>query len=156
MRRSYVRATLAIVLTATAILFVGPALADHSGIKTANGLTIYYTVIPTDALRTFSQDSPEAITHSRIPKGKHVHHLLVAVLDGKNMERITDAKVTARVREVGLGWKKKHLEPATFNNELTYCNYFTFYDHTNYTIDIDAQRSNSSDIVTAEFQHINN
>jgi hypothetical protein len=138
------------------MLFVGTApAADTSGYKVVGGLTVYYGVIPAEALRTFQKGSPEATAHARIPGGKHVHHLVVAVFEGKSMERITDAQVTARVRETGLGWTKKRLEPTTLNDALTFCNYFTFYDHTNYTIEINVRRPDAPAIVAAEFKYSN-
>ena len=152
MRRSYVRTAFGLALAAVVMLFVGTALADHSsGYKVADGLTIYYAVIPAEMLRAYPEGSPEAKAHASIPRGKNAHHLMVALFEGKSMERITDAQVTARVRETGLGWTKRRLEPATIAGALTYCNFFTFDNYAIYTIVIEVRRPGSSAIVTTEF-----
>ncbi len=152
MRRSYVRAAFGLALAAGVMLFVGTALADHSsGYKVADGLTIYYAVIPAEMLRAYPKGSPEATAHASIPRGKNVYHLMVGLFEGKSMERITDAQVTARVRETGLGWTKRRLEPATIADALTYCNFFTFGNYAIYTIVIEVRRPGSSAIVTTEF-----
>lgn len=152
MRRSYVRAAFGLAQAAVVMLFAGTALADHSsGYKVADGLTIYYAVIPAEMLRAYPKGSPEATAHASIPRGKNAHHLMVALFEGKSMERITDARVTARVRETGLGWTKRRLEPATIADALTYCNFFTFDNYAIYTIVIEVRRPGSSAIVTTEF-----
>ena len=102
MRKSYVRVAFGLVQAAVVMLFVGTALADHSGYKAADGLTIYYAVVPAEMLRAYPEGSPEATMGGGIPRGKNVHHLMVAVFEGKSKERITDAQVTVRVRETGL------------------------------------------------------
>ena len=154
MRRSYLRAAFGLALTAAVMLFVGTAAADHSsGYKAADGLTIYYAVIPAEVLRAYPKGSPEAIAHRSIPRGKNVDHLLIAVFEGKSMARITDARVTVRVREIGLGWAKKRLEPMMLYDASTYCNFFTFDNHATYTIAIEVRRPESSAVVTTEFEY---
>ena len=153
MRKSYVKAAFGLAQAAVVMLFVGTAVADHSsGYQATNGLTIYYAVIPAEILRSYPKGSPEAIAHESIPRGKNVHHLLVALFEGKSMERIMDAQVIVGVRETGLGWAKKRLEPMTLNDALTYCNYFTFSSHAIYTIKIEVRRPGSSAVVTTEFE----
>jgi hypothetical protein len=154
MRKSYVRTAFGLAQAVVFALVVGtPLSADTSGYKVVDGLTVYYGVIPAKALREYPKGSPEAKAHARIPGGKHVHHLVVAVFEGDHMERITDAQVTARVRETGLGWTKKRLEPTTLNDALTFCNYFTFYDRTNYTIEIDVRRLGAPATVATKFEY---
>ncbi len=154
MRRSYVRVAFGLALAAVVMLFVGTALADHSsGYKAADGLTVYYAVIPAAVLGAYPKDSPEAIAHGSIPRGKNAHHLMVAVFEGKSMARITDARVAVRVRETGLGWAKKRLEPMMLYNASTYCNFFTFDNYGLYTIVIEVRRPGSSEVVTTEFEY---
>jgi hypothetical protein len=154
MRRSYVRTAFGLALATAVMLIVGTALADHSsGYKVADGLTIYYAVIPAEVLRAYPKGSPEAKAHASIPRGKNVDHMLVAVFEGKGMARITDARVTVRVRETGLGWAKKRLEPMMLYNASTYCNFFTFYNHATYTIVIEVRRPGSPAVVTTEFEY---
>ena len=153
MRRNYLRAAFGLAQAAAVMLFVGTAIADHSsGYKVVDGVTIYYSVIPAEALRSYPKGSPEAAMLGDIRRGKNAHHLMVALFEGKSMERITDAQVTVRVRETGLGWAKKSLEPLTIADALTYCNFFTFDNHALYTIVIEVRSPGSSAVVTTEFE----
>jgi hypothetical protein len=154
MRKNYLRTAFGLALAAVVMLFAGAAAADHSsGYKAADGLMIYYAVIPAEVLRAYPKGSPEAIAHQKIPRGKNVEHLLVAVFEGKSMARISDARVTVRVRETGMGWSKKRLEPMMLYNASTYCNFFTFDNHALYTIVIEVRRPGSSAVVTTEFKY---
>jgi len=154
MRKTYPRTALGLALAAAVMLFAGAAAADHSsGYKAADGLTIYYAVIPAEELRSYPEGSPEAAMLGGIRRGKNAHHLMVAVFEGKSMTRITDAQVTVRLREVGLGWSSKHLEPLTIADALTYCNFFSFDTHALYTIVIEVRRPGFPAVVTAEFEY---
>ena len=153
MRRSYVRTAFGLAQAAVVMLFAGTALADHSsGYKVVDGLTIYYAVIPAELLRAYPKGSSEAAAHASIPRGKKAHHLLVALFEGESMERVTDARVTIRVREIGLGWARKRLEPRTIAGALTYCNFFTFDNYALYTIVIEVRRPGSSETITTEWE----
>jgi hypothetical protein len=154
MRRNYLRTALGLALAAVVMLFAGAAVADHSsGYKAADGLTIYYAVVPAEELRSYPKGSPEAAMLGGIRRGKDAHHLMVAVFEGKSMERVTDARITVRVREVGLGWSSKHLKPLTIADALTYCNFFAFDTHALYTIVIEVRRPGSSAVVATEFEY---
>jgi len=154
MRRNYLRAAFGFALAAAVMLFAGAAAADHSsGYKTADGLMIYYAVIPAEELRSYPKGSPEAAMLGDTRRGKDAHHLMVAVFEGKSMERVTDARVTVRIRETGLGWAKKRLKPMTIADALTYCNFFSFDTHALYTIVIEVRRPESSAVVATEFEY---
>lgn len=156
MRTRYLRMAIGLALAVVLVLLMGAtAAADHNGYRVADGVTVYYAVIPAAMLRRFPEGSPEAIEHANIPPGKHVHHLLVALFEGDEMQRITDAEVIAWVREVGLAWKSRHLEPMTLNGALTYCNYFTLYDHTLYRIEIDVRRPEAAEVMSIRFEYRN-
>ena len=91
--------------------------------------------------------------HGGVPKGKHFHHIIVALFDSKSLERVTDAKVTATVGEIGLGRKSKPLEPFTIAGALTYGNYFKFLNTTTYTIDITVKRPGSTAPIKTRFEY---
>jgi hypothetical protein len=154
MRNGYTRAATGLALAAIVSWSAGLAAADDiSHSKQADGLTVYYGLVPAKSLHGFAEGSDEAAAHRHIPRGKHADHLVVAVFEGNSVVRVTDAQVTARVRNLGFGWTEKTLVPTTVGGALTFCNYFVIYDHDNYMIDIDIQRPGVAGIATAEFKH---
>jgi hypothetical protein len=145
---------LAVILAAVFNLVSGATFAvDSSSYRIVDGLTIYYAAVPAEVIRRYPKDSPEATMHGGVPKGKHVYHLIVALFDSTNMERITDAKVTAIVGEIGLGRKSKPLEPFTIAGALTYGNYFNFSKTATYIIDITVNRPGSTATIKTRFEY---
>ncbi|WP_436639380.1 hypothetical protein [Microbaculum sp. FT89] len=136
------------------LLFSDAAFAaDSSDYRVVDGLAIYYAVLPAEVIRGHPKGHPEAVMHGGVPKGKHVHHVMVALFDGKTMERVTDAQVTATVAEPGLAGRKKQLEPFTVADALTYGNYFEFSKLATYTIDTEVRRPGSSRVVKTRFAY---
>jgi hypothetical protein len=156
MRKPYEKAAFGLACSVAAMLIASAALAtDISGHRVVDGLDVYFGVVPARVLREFPKDSQEAAMHRFIPMGKRKHHMLVSLFESDDMQRVTDAQVTVRIREPGFGWTTKHLYPTTLNGNLTYCNYFTFYDNTNYMIGIDVLRRDMPEMITAEFSYSN-
>jgi hypothetical protein len=145
---------LALTLAAVLLMFTNAAFAtDSSDYRVVDGLAIYYAAIPAEIIRGHPKGHPEAVMHGGVPAGKHVHHLMIALFDGNSLERITDAKVTATVSEVGLAPTQLELEPFSIADALTYGNYFEFSNLATYTIDIAVRRPGSSDIVKTRFEY---
>ncbi|MFQ5623828.1 MAG: hypothetical protein ACE5FS_10575 [Paracoccaceae bacterium] len=154
MRSSFAKSIANVACAAAISLIAGGVFAgdvDHR--KVVNGLTVHFGIVPVDRLRSFPEESEEAAAHISIPAGRDVQHLVVAVFEGKEMKRVTDVDVYARVREPGLAWTTKHLGPTTLNGATTFCNYFTLHDHRDYVIDIDIKRADTNKTVTAEFDY---
>jgi hypothetical protein len=135
-------------------MFSNAAFAtDSSDYKVVDGIAIYYAAIPAEIIRGHPKGHPEAVMHGGVPDGRHVHHLLIALFDGDSLERITDAKVTANISEVGLAPNKLELEPFTVAGALTYGNYFEFSNLATYTIDIEVRRPGSPRAVETRFEY---
>lgn len=153
-KRGFLGGVLGLALAAVLLLFSSAAFAaDSSDYRTVDGLAIYYAVLPAEMIRGHPKGHPEAVMHGGVPAGKHVHHLMIAVFDGKSLERITDAQVTATVGEIGLGRTKIQLEPFTVADALTYGNYFEFSNLATYTIDIEIRRPGSPRAVETRFEY---
>ena len=117
------------------------AAADtHSGHAVRDGLVIYHAIIPAAQIRLYPRHSPEARMHGGVPKGRDVHHLMVALFDAKTYERIEDARVAVTVAEAGLAGKRRRLEPFVANGALTYCNYVRMARRTDYQVRIAVSR----------------
>lgn len=97
-------------------------------------VTIYYAILPAEMLQSFPSGSQEARMHGGVPRGKHVHHVQVALFDATTGNRITDATVTATIAEVGLGGADYTLEPFKVGDALTYGGYAEFQKTSLYNI----------------------
>jgi len=114
--------------------------ADSTGYTTVDGVLIYYAILPAEIVRDFRPGTAEAEMHGGVPGGKHVHHIQVAAFDAETSERITDARVTASVAELGLAGQTIVLEPFLVDDALTYGGYFEFSKLAAYAIDVQIER----------------
>lgn len=146
---------LAIVIQATGLVLIsGAALADDStGYVAADGLGIYYAVLPAEMIRGYPKNSPEYTMHGGPPNGEHVHHVMVALFDDKTMERVTDAKVEARVAEIGLPGVEKALTPMPLAGAMSFGNYFHLSNLATYRITIEIRRPGVQGETDVEFEY---
>ena len=127
--------------------------ADTSGYTTVDGVLIYYAVVPAEIVRTFRPGTSEAEMHGGVPGGKHVHHVQVAAFDAETSERITDARVTASIAELGLAGQAIVLEPFLANDALTYGAYFEFEKLATYSVDVRIERPGAAKVIKARFDY---
>jgi hypothetical protein len=113
---------------------------DEGQMKITEGLTVYLGVIPAEIVRGHRQPHPEAEMHGGPPRGEHESHVVVAVFDNASGDRIADAKITARVSQLGLVGPEKPLEPMKIAGTVTFGNYFNLPDKGRYTIDLKIER----------------
>ena len=147
------RYAISLAQAAIIVLVAGTAFAaDAPGQKVVDGIQIYYAVTPAEIIRGYPKDAPEASMHGGMPVGRHYHHVMVALFESKSLDRITDAKVTARVREIGLSGVEKELEPIMIAGALTYGNYFKMPSLTIYKIDLAIRRPGFPHIVETSFE----
>ncbi len=93
------------------VVFPTAASAAHLGqTKTVDGVAIYLGIVPTAVMRQ-NPDIYPAHEPSKIPSGKHVHHVMLALFDDPGGERITEAIVTARVAPLALAGPTRRLDP---------------------------------------------
>jgi hypothetical protein len=85
---------------------------------TADGLEIYYGVLPAAMVRGHEKE------HSGKPQASRDFHVVVTLFDKATGRRITEAKVAARIAEVGLAGEEKSLEPMKVNEATSFGNYF--------------------------------
>lgn len=141
-----------IVLIAGALLIPARSMADtHSGYLVDRGIAVYYAIIPAEMIRGHSKQHPEATMHGGVPDRPHVHHVMVALFNASNLERIVDADVTATVGEIGLAGTQRKLEPFTVAGALTYGNYFDMRPRTDYRIRVDMRTPASKSAARVEF-----
>lgn len=106
-----------------------------------DGMRIFLGVIPSELIaKDYASSTPESEMHGGPPKGKHFHHVMVALYEEKNWERITDAKVTATVLPLGMSGVTKKMTPFDVAGAMTYCNYFDMPIYGQYRIDLKIAR----------------
>lgn len=127
--------------------------ADSSGYTTVDGVLVYYAIVPAEIVRNFRPGSAEAEMHGGVPGGKHVHHIQVAAFDAESNERITDARVTASIAELGLAGQTIVLEPFLVDDVLTYGGYFEFSKLAAYGIDVRIERPGVATATRTRFEY---
>lgn len=133
------------------VSFSTVASAIHLGqTKTAGGVAIYLGIIPAAEMRRHPDRYP-AHEQSKIPSGKHVHHVMLVLFDNLGGERITDAVVTARVAPLALGGPTKPLDPIVVAGALTYCNYFRISPLDTTVIQAEIWRPTTSRVIHVRF-----
>lgn len=147
MFKLFLAATLALSMT-------DAALAKSGGLsQTVNGVVIYLGVIPSEIIRGHPTEHPESIMHGSPAKRSGSRHIVVALFDAKTGERITDAKVSARVEQLGLTADHKDLEPMQIAGTVSYGNFYAMPSGGIYKIRVIVQRQGASRRIEAEFEY---
>lgn len=139
-----------------AMLFISAGVSHASDVtryKVVDGIGIYLGVVPTDLIMKHPMEHTERAMHGGVPLGRHHHHVMVALFESKTGDRITDAKVTADVAELGLAGHTKELEPMTIAGAPTYGNYFDLGVSGVYRILVRVRGSGLAHIIEAEFEY---
>jgi len=89
--------------------------------------------MPAEVLRSHPERYPRH-EGTKIPAGKNVYHVMLALFDHATGARITDAEVAATVAPLGLAGASKRLDATTVAGAGTYCNYFSMSARENYVI----------------------
>jgi len=144
----------ALVLLSTAIF--GPfAAAAHApeSFQVVDGIAIYLGVVPAQIIQEHSDKHEAHKMHGSGSSKGHRDHVLVALFDNATDKRIENAEVTARVMEIGMGGKKKKLDPMKIVGTITYGNYFDMKNKNVYHINVQIRRPGTKDVVKALFTH---
>ena len=127
--------------------------SDVTRYKVVDRIGIYLGVVPTDLIMKHPMEHTERAMHGGVPLGKHHHHVMVALFESKTGDRLTDAKVTANVVELGLAGHTKELEPMTIAGTLTYGNYFDLGVSGVYRILVRVRTPGLAHIIEAQFEY---
>lgn len=91
--------------------------------------------------------------HGGVPDGRHIHHVQIALFDAQTNARISDARVTVTVAEVGLAGRSAELEPFRIGDALTYGDYFEFRKRDLYRIQVRAALPADGRVVEKTFEY---
>ena len=120
---------------------ISNAVAQADNQKIAGGIAVYLGVLPAAMIQGHPKDHSEPAMHGGIPRGRGAYHVMAAVFDAENGERIENAKVKARVSPLGLASVMRSLEPMQIAGTVTYGNYFTIRADEPYRILISVVRA---------------
>jgi len=151
MLKSFAIALFGALFVCSLAIFSPTASAGHFGqTKTVDGMVIYLGMVPAAVLRQHPNEYP-AHEASKIPSGKHVHHVMLALFDHPGGKRITNAVVTLRVAPLALGGLTRPLDPMMVAGVLTYCNYFRILPSDTTVIRAEIRRPDAARVIQARF-----
>ena len=151
MSRPRVNGLFGALLVGILVMFPVASSADHVGQSlVVGGMEVHLGIMAAQVLRQHPEQYPYH-EQSKIPSGKNMYHVLLALFDRSNGERITDADVEVRVSPLGLSGPKKRLEPMSVAGAITYCNYFKLSPTEMYILRADIRRPDLSRAIRAEF-----
>ncbi len=151
MRKALAVALFGALFACALVVFSSATSADRLGRKqTVNGLDVYLGVVSVEALR---QDPDRYPYHeqAKLPSGKNMYHVMLALFDKASGVRITDAVVKARVAPLALGGPTRPLEPILVAGALTYCSYFKISPSDTTVIQAEIRRPGVARVVRARF-----
>lgn len=117
-----------------------PAAAKDPSHKSVGGMEIYLGVLPAEQLRSRHGGSDaEKKMYGGIPSGKGYFLVNVTLRDSATKAEIKDAQIEARVANL-LNGETRKLEPATFNNSVSYGGYFQMPGKDPYTVTLQIRK----------------
>lgn len=134
---------------------MGEPYVETSQYQRVRDVDVYYGVMPAQIAGRFSSVRAEPAMHGgTLSASRNEYHLVVAIFD-TNGKRITDAKVSARVRELGMEGTRKILEPMQIDDVTTFGNYFMLRQGGIYRLEIGVSRpaTQSSENIEATFEY---
>jgi len=134
-----------------ALVSAGAWASEHDRSYTADGITIYVGLIPTDRMWAHPEVYGEHKVTQKVPKGPNMYHVLVALYDRASGRRITDADVEMRISPLGLVGALKPLHPMMVGGVVTYCNYFRMTPNDIYRVRVSIHRGHPTRTAEAVF-----
>jgi len=143
--------------TVALVLLLGwsaPASAHAAGdSQTVGNVEIYLGLMPAEMIRGHPPQHTESSMHGGVSAASGDYHVLIALFDARNGKRITGARVSARVSEIGLSGQEKPLQPMQIAGTETYGNYFSMAGNGPFRIDIVIRLPGESQDIKAQFEH---
>lgn len=138
-----------VALAATASL---AAAGDASQHRRVGDIDIYYGMVPSEIVGARPMSDEEKAMHGGMPAGRDRYHLVVALygVDGK---RIADARVGARVGELGMAGRQRELQPMQVGDGPSFGNYFVLKGKGPYRIAIEVRLPGRDQPVGAVFDY---
>jgi cytochrome c5 len=112
--------------------------------KSVGGMEIYLGVLPAESLRTrHAGTDADKKMYGGVPSGAGYFLVNVTLRDSATKAEIKDAQIEARVANPMSGETRK-LETATFNNSVSYGNYFRMPGKDAYTVTLQIRKAGAA------------
>jgi hypothetical protein len=142
-----------LLYVAVSFLLPGVVFAQSEPLtRTVDGITVHLGVIPAQIVQGHPKEHAESSMHESERKAGQTH-IVVAVFDAKTNQRIVNAKVSARVGQIGLAPEYKDLERMQIAGTISYGNFFRMRANTRHTIRISVTPGGSGHTVEATFDY---
>lgn len=144
----------AFVIAGVMALVIGPMAsigraADDGQYKVADGIGIYYGLMPAGIIRGHTPSHTEKSMHGNPPVNEY--HLVVALFDAGTSARIGNATVNARISPLGMSGPSRQLEPMQIAGTVSYGGYFPMPPGDRYTIHLEIERPGAARATTIDF-----
>lgn len=123
--------------------------SDMTLTRNVDDISIYMGIIPSDSTN-INVVLGETTKFGGL-RGKK-HHVTVALFDAKTSERITDAKVIARISQVGMAENRKKLKQQKYGEAVSFGRDFYLSAKGTYWIDLSIKRNNSEYTTNTRFE----
>jgi len=118
-----------------------PAASDQDGFrKEVGGFIVYLAVMPADVLLgpgTREEHAPDVAPFHRSPAVRDTHHLMVSVFESGSGRRVGDARVEARVAELGFSGERKRLAPTNVSGSMLYGGLYPMMGRGPFRVDVE-------------------
>ena len=102
---------------------------------------VFYGVVPAEIVRAQQGTAKGLGVVEKLRKRRHQKHVVVALFDTQTGARVLDARVSATVTPLGMGAKRKRLEPIRIGELTSFGNYFDFPpDSSPYKVELEIVR----------------
>lgn len=91
--------------------------------------------------------------HGGVRGNRYTYHLVVALFDHVTQKRISDARVTAAVQEIGLSETRRKLEPMRTGDMISYGAYLDLGGTGPYRVKLEVRRPDRPGIVSGQFEY---
>ena len=139
-------------LVVTAPRVAAGAAVTGQDFAVAGDTTVYFGVIPADAIRGHPKEYPANI-YGVPPSAPAQYYVTIAVFDSATGQRIDDAAVRARVTIAGASGPEKTLRPITIAGARSYGDYFAMGATGPYKVAVTVKRPGSVDTAQAQFEY---
>lgn len=121
--------------------------------KTVAGMSVYVGVLPAEMLLGHPKGHHEREMHGGVPVGINHYHVVIALFDAANGQRITDAEVKLGGASFGMATTRKKAEPMLINNVVTYGAYISLPGSGPYKLQLEIRRPGARNAVEVEFDY---
>ncbi|MBS2132110.1 hypothetical protein KEX41_28395 (plasmid) [Burkholderia thailandensis] len=114
---------------------------------------VYYGLTPSTALGAHPASHAEASMHGGVPGNRYQYHLVVALFDHVTQKRISDARVSAAIQEIGLSETRRTLEQMRTGDTISYGAYFDMSGTGPYRVKLEVRRPDRPGTVSGQFEY---